>query len=182
MIAPLVVAACAAGPAGTFVLPSPSGDALTDSALLLAAGEAAPDAAARAPVLARLDAAGVRPLPDAGDDPLGQWRREAAAAGTGEVYRGRALGPAYRRARLAPGETVRLEQIFLAGERAEIAAAANGGTALTLSVRDRKDAAVCSAPFAPAARCRWLPMFTERYAIELANNGKAAASVYLVFK
>ena len=81
-----------------FAAPEPTGDPLADSALLLAASEAAPDAAAREPFLARLDAA------------------------------------------------------------------------------------VCSEPFAPAAKCRWLPLFTERYSIELANRGTTPASVYLVFR
>ena len=162
-----------------FAAPEPTGDPLADSALLLAASEAAPDAAAREPFLARLDAAGVRAAEGAADDPLGAWQRER---GDAQVFRGRALGPAYRRATIAAGSTVRLEQIFLAGQRAEIAAAANGGEALTLSVRDRKDAAVCSEPFAPAAKCRWLPLFTERYSIELANRGTTPASVYLVFR
>ncbi len=178
--AAILLSACATPSPATFAAPGPTGDPLTDSALLLAASEAAPDAAARAPLVARLEAAGVTVVEGTDDDPLGAWRRESA--GEAPVYRGRALGPAYRRATIAAGSTMRLEQIFLAGERAEIAAAANGSKALTLSVRDRQEAAVCSETFAPAARCRWLPLFTQRYLIELENRGETPASVYLVFK
>jgi hypothetical protein len=180
-----LLGACATASGGpdraAFAVPQPTGDPLADSALLLAAAEAAPDAAARAPLVARLDAAGVRAAEGTEDDPLAAWRAEAAAAGA-PIYRGRALGPAYRRARLAPGATLRLEQIFLAGERAEIAAAAGGAADLVLSVRDRRNEAVCSAEFRPAATCRWLPLFTERFAIELENRSGAPANVYIVFR
>ena len=179
-----LVAACASAQGGNteFAVPQASGDELADSALYLAASEAAPDAEARAPLLARLDAAGVHAAEDATDDPLGGWRREATALGTTPVFRGRALGPAYRRANLAPGEKLQLEQVFLAGERAEIAAAANGSDQLMLSVRDKSDKPVCTEQFSPSAKCRWLPIYTERYAIELANRGTRAASIYIVFK
>lgn len=179
-----VLAACSATSSTdtAFAPPPPSGDELTDSALLLAASEQAPDASARAPLLARLDAAGVQLAEGASDDPLGGWREESAALGKKPVFRGRALGPAYRRARLAPGEKLELEQVFLAGERAEIAAAANGSDKLHLAVRDKSDKQVCSTEFAPSAKCRWLPIYTERYEIELENRGSNAASVYLVVK
>ncbi len=160
-----------------------TGDPLADSAMLLAAAEKAADARERDPLLARLDALGVKAVEDAADDPLAGWRAEAAAMGAERpVYRGRALGPAYRRARIAPGETMAIEQIFYAGQRAEIAAQSNGGQPVALAIRNQRTEEVCKTELSPRASCRWLPLFTERFSIELVNRSREGASVYIVFR
>ena len=178
-----VLAGCATLPAA----PAPaltSADPLTSAAALLIAAEEAPDAEARAPLIARLDALGVKVLADTGptsvDDPLAEWRRHYTPV-AGEVYRGRTLGPAYRRAQLAAGERLVIEQIFTAGERAEMAAQTRGGQSVALAVANNKAEKVCEAQLTPHARCHWVPIFTERFQITLVNRGTTPASVYLVF-
>ena len=178
----LTLAACVPTAAErTGALPA-TGDLLVDTAALLAAAEAARGAAERKSYLQRLDVFQVAAAEGQDDDPLAQWRADAVAAGVERpVYRGRALGPAYRRARIAPGEAIRIEQIFYAGERAEIAAQSHGGQPVALAIRNPRTEPVCSAELAPRASCRWLPLFTERFSIELVNRSRDQASVYIVF-
>ena len=183
-IAALALGACTQGPAREMAAaPPPSGDALADAAALLAAGEMAGSVERRGPLLARLDALQVAAAEGEAEDPLAAWRAEAAAAGAeGPVYRGRALGPAYRRARIAPGARMQIEQIFYAGERAEIAAQSQGGQPVALEIRNPRTGKVCIAELAPKASCAWLPLFTERFSIELVNRSREQASVYIVFR
>jgi hypothetical protein len=177
----LALGGCATAGETPLAQVEPSGDPLIDAAALLAASERAPDAEAREPLLARLDALAVTAAPDASDDPLAGWRTASAAEG-GTPWRGRALGPAYRHERVAPGASVVIEQVFLAGERAEIAAEVSATGAIALKISDPRAEPVCSKDVAPRAQCNWLPTFTERYAIEIANRGRSEASVYLVFR
>ncbi len=174
------LAACTtAGPA-SIAMPEPSGDLLADAAALLVAAEQADSDEARMPLVERLDAMQVAVFEDSDDDPLAEWR-SALPKGSTQVYRGRTLGPAYRRAQLPPGESMRIEQIFYAGERAELVAQTNGGE-VALKVANPRAEAVCDKQLAPRADCRWLPIFTERFSIELENRSSDQASVYLVFR
>lgn len=156
-----------------------------DAAALLAAAEAAPSADARAAYVERLNALGVRLAEDAGsDDPLGQWRSTHRAPAD-IPWRGRALGPAYRRAVVQPGESLVIQQIFLAGQRAQIAAQVSGSGdrgAVAMAISNPRAEPVCTRQVAPRASCSWLPIFTERFAIALQNKGVQAASVYLVVR
>jgi hypothetical protein len=160
-------------------------DPAEDAAALLAAAEAAPTSEARAPLIERLDALGVRLAQDAGtDDPLAGWRNQHKA-GDSAPWRGRALGPAYRRAVVAPGESLVIQQIFLAGQRAQIAAQVAGSTSggqVDLAISNPRAEPVCTRQLAPRASCNWLPIFTERFAIALTNTGNREASVYLVVR
>lgn len=177
----LALAACTHGtPAENAAGPEPSGNALADAAALLVAGEEAAGPAERGPVLARLNGLQVAAAEGESDDPLSGWRAQSTAAGP--VYRGRALGPAYRRARIAPGERMQIEQIFYAGERAEIAAQSSGGQPVALEIRNPRTGKVCAAELSPKASCAWLPLFTERFSIELVNQSRDQASVYIVFR
>ena len=155
-------------------------DPVISAAALLVGAESAADAEARAPMIARLDALGVAALPEVGEDPLADWRREYVAP-AGEVFRGRTLGPGYRRAQLAAGQRVVIDQIFYAGERANMAAQTRSGQQVDLHVANAKAQKVCEAQLSPNASCRWLPIFTERFSITLTNRGTTPASVYLVF-
>ncbi|HEY6814550.1 MAG TPA: hypothetical protein VI168_03325 [Croceibacterium sp.] len=180
----LALLACAQAPASEVATTPPSaGDPLADAAALLAAGEAADGSTERAPLVARLDALRVAAAEGETDDPLAAWRAEAAAADSAApVYRGRTLGPAYRRARIAPGARMQIEQIFYAGERAEIAAHSQGGQPIALEIRNPRTGKVCIAELSPKASCNWLPLFTERFSIELVNQSRDQASVYIVFR
>ena len=157
-----------------------SDDPLVATAALLSAAEAAPDSEARAPMLARLDALAVRAIDGETVDPLAKWRNEAGPAEL--PYRGRTLGPAYRRVTLKPGGAVNLDQIFYAGKRAEMVARTNGGQPVVLAIADPRAGSVCEARLAPEGRCKWLPIFTERFSIALKNQSTKPANVYLVFE
>lgn len=107
---------------------------------------------------------------------LDGWRARVAPV-TGVTWRGRVLGPAFRRGMLAPGETVRTEQLFLAGKEATVAVAATKGSAVRLAVTGPDANAVCAGG---NGECRWQPIFTERYAIEVHNPTLRPARYYLV--
>ena len=181
LVVALLMAGCASVPPPPLALPAPTGDPLNDAAALLAMADSTDDPRLRAPLIERLDALDVRLADGAGDDPLARWRNEYQASGAAP-WRGRALGPAYRRARVAPGEKLRIEQVFLAGERARIAAEASGGGQVALAINNPRSEAVCQRQLAPRGNCNWLPIYTERFSIELENTGSQPASVFIVFR
>lgn len=184
----LALAACAQGGGGVAQAPPPAGGAeLADVAVLLARSEEAPGPAERAPLvrrLQRLNVAAAEGTPP-GEDVLAHWQVEAASgAGAEPPLRGRTLGPAYRRASIDPGESLEMQQIFYAGQRAEIAGQTVGGQPVELEIRNQQDKPqlVCSAKLQPAGTCRWLPLFTGRFSMKLVNRGSKPVSVYLVFR
>lgn len=163
------------------------GDALMRT---LAEGDAAHASGDHAALLAaarNLQLLGAHPA-EGQDDLATLWGQEAqqnGAAPTGPAYRGRALGPAYRRGSLEAGGRMTLRQLFLAGQRAQISVAGSAGSAAALSVRVRnaEGGTLCAKPVAGSQTdCAWLPLFTERYAIEIENGGSAPASFYLVIR
>lgn len=176
-----VLAACTNAATAQLAMPRPTGDLLGDAAALLATAELASDAAERAPIIERLNAMNVVLAEGEAEDPLATWRSEYQAKG-GTPYRGRTLGPAYRRAQVAPGARLKIDQVFYAGERAEIAAQASNGGNVALAIHNPRNEAVCAKSLAPSANCNWLPIFTERFSIELENRGTQPASVYIVFR
>jgi hypothetical protein len=162
-------------------LPEPTGNVLSDTAALLSLADSARSAEQRAPLLDRLDALNVRLADGATDDPLAGWR---SAHGVNEAapWRGRTLGPAYRRAQVAAGASLRIEQVFYAGQRAEIAAQASSGGQVALKIANPRAQAVCAQQLSPRGTCNFLPIYTERFSIELENTGNSSASVYIVFR
>ena len=104
------------------------------------------------------------------------WQARVASFAA-PTWRGRVLGPAFRRGMLAPGETVRTEQLFMAGQQATVAVAAAKGSAVRLAVRGPGANAVCERG---SVDCSWQPIFTERYAIEVHNPTARPARYYLV--
>lgn len=140
------------------------------------------DTARLSQALAQLDAFGAKPASDnAGEDPAPAWSaRLAAAGGSPPPLRGRALGPAYRNGVVKPGEAVVIEQIFLGGKSARVAVSAAGGQALALRVTDPAPRTMCQPAASARGTCTWLPLFTQRYAIALTNEGKVAVRYYLV--
>jgi hypothetical protein len=147
---------------------------------LLARADGAADAPTRAnrAALARdldaLDRLGARAA-DGGDDPTPAWRDRSGARAAG--YRGRILGPAFRRGWIDPGAEVRVEQLFLSGQTATVAVAATPDQPLRLGVSGRDLAQLCPAG---GRNCRWLPLFTQRYTISITNAGQKRARFYLV--
>jgi hypothetical protein len=162
-------------------LPEPSGNVLSDTAALLAMADSARNAEQRAPLLERLNALNVRLAEGASDDPLSGWRN-ANPTSTAAPWRGRTLGPAYRRAQVGAGESLRIEQVFYAGQRAEIAAQTSSGGQVELKIANPRAQAVCAQQLSPRGTCNFLPIYTERFSIELENTGNSSASVYIVFR
>ncbi len=155
-------------------------------ASVLVAGERA-EAAKNAPGL--LDAAqalermGAHPA-DGTADLAAQWRAEAMAMGahpTTAPWRGRTLGPAYRRGRVGAHATFTTRQSFNAGQRAEISVATLSGGPLDLNVRDDDDRDTCRVRVSEReGSCSWIPVWTGAYSLSLDNNGDDAAVFYIV--
>ena len=173
----LMSAACSAAEPPAASLPASAETRAEAVAALLAGAEAdaaAGETGALSRRLARLSALGAAPAEDAGEDPVPVWR---AAAGADAVpFRGRALGPAYRRGTLAADGELELTQTFLSGKKAVIAVSSPAGTAPALRVVSASGETVCES----ATSCRWTPVFTERYTIVLRNTARMARAYYLV--
>lgn len=151
------------------------------AALLVAADRGAQDGSLEgrrllAASLAALERLGVHAQPDSEDGALGDWRRIAGSEGA-VPDRGRILGPAYRRGWIDPGQQLRVEQLFLSGQTATVALAATPDQPVRLAVTGPNAPVACPDD---ARNCKWLPLFTQRYAITIANTGTQRARFYLV--
>lgn len=125
-----------------------------------------------------IDASGARPL-DEQADPVPLWREHAPD--DRPPMRGRPLGPGYRSAMIGAGGRDKFEQLFLSGTASTIALSAPTGDRLALKVFDKDEKPVCERTAQPGA-CRWVPLFTQRYTIEVQNLGKADARYFLVIE
>lgn len=123
---------------------------------------------------ATLVAIGAHPV--ATEDLGSIWSRGASS----QPLRGRALGPAYRRMLIEPRSSLRLEQTFLAGQRAQIEIVAWDHASFHLEVKDDEGKAVCVTT--RTAKCTWLPAWTTRYRVDLTNPGTKAGTYFLVFQ
>lgn len=175
----LALAACASGAPSAESAADAALDPAEHVALALAEADSAaeagePDRLARAVRIVEGFAA--RPL-EGSDDPLPGWREQAGDLGP--PMRGSPLGPGYRRGRLEAGEAARIQQLFLSGERAKIVLSAPNGAALALRVLDAREAEICGRKGTPN-HCQWVPVFTQRYSIEIVNRSSAPARYYLV--
>ena len=164
---------------------APPQDSVDDVSLAIARGmaaEAAGDGTAMLGAARSLEALGARPSAASADLAI-HWRRAAAARGVRDTLppvRGRALGPAYSEGVLQPRARLSTEQVFLAGQRAEIALVPQPGRGLTIRIAAR-DRQICRRSVAaPRATCAWLPVFTQRVAIDVVNPGPLPARYYLV--
>jgi hypothetical protein len=121
------------------------------------------------------------------DDMAAQWTKDAHDHGVtrfGPAFRGRALGPAYRRGFLGARGTVTVHQLFLAGQRARISVAPKRGAShLSMRVQGADGNILCVKTVGEAqADCDWLPLFTDRYDIVIENAGPAPAAFYLIVR
>ncbi|MDB5707844.1 MAG: hypothetical protein JWN66_4960 [Sphingomonas bacterium] len=146
-----------------------------------AAAEAADDPHALAEAAGTLDALGARPA-EAGTDVIKRWRELAAARGVVlPILRGRALGPAYRQGVLDSRATLTTEQVFLAGQKAEVALVPESGRTLDFRIVASDNNNICDRPAAaPRAVCTWLPVFTRRVAIRITNPADKPVRYFLV--
>jgi len=174
-----------AGPAVTATEPPPADPVLR----ALAAGDIAQDIGDNAALLDSaqlLKAMGARPA-EGQDDLAASWTQQAQDHGLKKsalAFRGRALGPAYRRGSLGARGSVTLRQLFFAGQRAQISVApARGAAKLSIRVQGADGNTLCAKPIGGSqADCAWLPLFTDRYDIVIENGGSAPATFYLVVR
>lgn len=146
------------------------------------AAEEAGDGKAMLDAARSLEGLGARPA-DRAADLAAHWRRQARARGVRDKLppvRGRALGPAYSQGILQPGAKLSTEQVFLAGQKAEVALVPQPGSGLTIRIAAR-DRQICERVVQPPrATCAWLPVFTHRVEIAVVNPGDRPARYYLV--
>ena len=181
-LAVLLAAGACASPSAV----ASAGPAITDEAERIAASFAAAADAERAgnhaalvQALRVIDAAGLQPLEKAADDPLPGWREAAIEAGS-PPYRGRPLGPGYRSGKLGGGGRESFSQLFLSGTGATIALSAPTGDRLGLRVLDPQAKPICNGDAGRGSMCKWVPLFTQRYTIEVTNLGPGDARYFLV--
>ncbi len=152
----------------------------------LAQAEAAHDSGAHdqlSELIAALQASGAAPQGEGEADLVAQWSKSAGIESL--PYRGRLLGPAYVRGELAPGESWRSAQTFKSGVPSTLAVSHRGAGPVRMRVSDQSEHLVCAANEAAngAAKpaCRFTPLYTQRYDIELSNEGPGRAVYFLVF-
>lgn len=162
--------------------PDPVMQALLDGEAAQASG----DYSALRDAAQGLQALGATPAPGQ-EDLASRWSRESSDHGVARpnlASRGRALGPAYRRGALAPGATMRVEQIFLGGQRAQISVApTRREPGLSVEVRATDGTTRCARSVGGGqADCVWMPLFTDRYVILIQNKGDTNAAFYLLMR
>lgn len=121
------------------------------------------------------------------DDLATLWTRQAQDHGVTRsalAFRGRALGPAYRRGSLGARGSITVRQLFLAGQKAQIVIApAQGAANLSVRVLGADGHIQCAKQIGGAqADCAWLPLFTDRYDIVIENDGPTPADFYMVVR
>lgn len=187
LLALLLCAACAASVSGAPAAPddAAAASAVDRVALALLAGSRAEQGSERWALRAAsraLAIEGARPAGEAQADLAARWN--GLAGGTDRtlpLYRGRALGPAYRDARLRPGAELALEQIFLGGHKAEVALVPVSGGELILEIRQAGEKAICQASAdPPPAKCSWIPLYTARHELKVRNAGRRDAAFLVV--
>ncbi|MEL7318454.1 MAG: hypothetical protein AAFN04_07415 [Pseudomonadota bacterium] len=132
-----------------------------------------------ADIVTALSASRIRPLDASQTDTLAMW--QGASGAQLPPFRGRLLGPAYVRGELAPGEVWRSAQTFKSGEASTLSVSHKGLGPVRMTVSDAKARKVCAERRMKSPACRFTPMFTQRYEIELTNEGDENAVYFLVF-
>lgn len=182
LLSALMVSAAPAAPAADLLPADPVLRTLMEGDVAHGTG----DARALLATAQSLTALGATPV-EGQDDLAAQWTQEArdhGATPSALGFRGRALGPAYRRGSLGARGSVTVRQLFLAGQRAQISiAGARGAANLSMRVQGANGDTLCAKPVGGAqADCAWLPLFTDRYDIVIENGGTAPADFYLVVR
>ncbi|MFM5908493.1 MAG: hypothetical protein ACKOPO_13065 [Novosphingobium sp.] len=178
----LLASACASVPEAGSAQPladAPLASRLADTLADAADAESKGDTKALARAVQAIDAAGSHPLEASPSDPVPAWR-DASRAQAGIPYRGRPLGPGYRSGKLGVGGRESFSQLFLSGTGATIALSAPTGDRLALRVLDPQDKPICTDESGRGGLCKWVPLFTQRYTIEVMNRGAGDARYFLV--
>lgn len=177
----LAAALAACGTAATLGAQGPVEPVGETVATALASAQNASERADReglAKALGIIKRSGARPLKDwSGQDPVPQWRELVREEGP--ALRGSPLGPGYRSGKILGGKSDSFEQVFLSGQKASIVLSTPGKSPLSLAVLDGSRKPVCETGNARNA-CHWVPLFTQRYVIEVRNRGESVADYFLV--
>ena len=175
----LLCAACAGGVAASASDSAPDANeqiaqALADAHVASASG----DAGRLSQAVSLIERSGARPAEGwNGSDPVPAWRDRLGP--DTRPMRGSPLGPGYRCGQLIGGASERFDQVFLSGRKAKIALSTPGNAPVALRVFDADRKPVCSTSTMHRA-CNWIPMFTQRYTIEVVNTGPRDADYFLV--
>ncbi len=113
------------------------------------------------------------------------WGDKAQALGVAPVvmrpWRGRVLGPAYRRGVLAAGARFSTRQSFVAGQGADVTVQPVEGAQLELVVSEGDGRLVCAVSASrEALGCRWVPTVTDINVITVTNPAPHAGRFYLI--
>lgn len=114
--------------------------------------------------------------PIEGEDLGKKWSKGTARV----LYRDRALGPGYRAVSLNAGSVAHFEQVFFAGQRAQVALVPLANLTFQLDVTDDQGDPQCSSGL--ANRCAWTPIWTTRYRIAVTNKTSRSGAGYLVMQ
>lgn len=177
-LAPAAPPAPASAPANANANAPSRAERVAQALAMAAAAEQASDAAALAQAAQQLARFGAAPQNEADKAMMARWL--AALPADAAPLRGRALGPAYRSAALDPGGVTELNQTFFGGRSAQIVVRTVRGPAPRLVVHDQANREVCKAHDDPAT-CRWVPLYTQRHRIQIANTGPKVSEFYIVF-
>ncbi len=131
-----------------------------------------------------LEGVGAKPEKDQRDDLSRRWSEQAKLIDpsiTLPVYRGRALGPSYYKGVLSPVSSTSTSQIFLAGKKASVALVPVSNKPMSINIYDGRGKNICtrSTELKPA-NCQWLPLYTERYRIDINTSANQSVTYYLV--
>jgi hypothetical protein len=147
-------------------------------------GETHFDAEALRTAAQTLDSLGARPDADQQEDLSKRWGEQAMVIDPSTappVYRGRALGPSYKKGMVSAVSTVSTEQIFLAGKKASVALVPVSSKPISITISDGQGKNICNrSTSSKPANCHWLPLFTERYRINVQTSARQPVSYYLV--
>lgn len=178
LIGPLGACAGQAQLAGTPAVPHTPAEQV---AAALDAGSISGPAKGRLAAARTLAALGARPAVAGEPDLAASWSAPLQGSAAEPVYRGRMLGPAYRKGLISAGAEVVIEQVFMAGQVAEVVVAPSSGAELSLTIADPAGQEVCkSRVLRPHGKCSWRPPFAGRYGLRISNSGTREANFFLV--
>ena len=147
-------------------------------------GEQNADAKALRSAAQILQSLGARPDPSQNDDLTSRWASQAKSIdplAVLPVFRGRALGPSYKKGTVSAVSTVSTDQIFLAGKKASVALVPVSSKPVSIRISDGQGKNICNrSTSSKPANCEWLPLFTERYRINIHTSASQPVTYYLV--
>ena len=149
------------------------------------AGERSNDPAALARAAGMLEALGARPTGESEEEDVARkWIDLAVGQDPNisvPVYRGRALGPAYRKGTVSAGSEVTFRQIFLAGKKASVALVPVSKNTVSISVENGAGERLCYRTVSENPdSCEWLPLFTDRFLIRIITKAPKPVRYYVV--